>query len=129
MQLNTHWPADKIPGQTSKGARTGAAIAASGGVALALWTSYVNWFVLGFRSERVYEHCLSAVGGGNLTKTSVSTFPTQWFCETADDRYAAGYYPFWVSVGYSSVFVILGLVALYGMWMIVRRDKNTQRTP
>lgn len=83
----------------------------------------MNWFVLGFRSEQVYDHCLQAVVG-KLTHINNLTFPTQMFCETADDRYAAGYYPFWVSVGYSAVFVVLGLVVLYGLWMIVRRDKN-----
>ena len=121
-QRNTSHPADESPEQSSEAARIGATLAAGGFVSLLVWTFFVN-FWLGPSSELVYSDCLSQTTG-KVTHVNYSTFPTQIYCETADDRYAGAIFPFWGAVGLSSVYVILAGVILYGMWMVVRRDKN-----
>ena len=127
-QRNTPWPAEESSGETSETARIGATLAAGGVISLFVYTFIVN-FWLGPSAERIYSDCLHQTSG-KLTNINSSTFPTQIFCETADDRYAGAIYPFWGSVGLSSVFVFLAAVVLYGLWMIVRRDKNApQPTP
>ena len=112
--------------ETSESVLIGATLAAGGFISLLLWRFFVD-FWLGPSSESTYSECLSQVAG-KLTNINYSSFPTQIYCETADDRYAGAIYPFWVSMGYSSVFVVLGLVVIYGLWMIVRRDKNASQS-
>ena len=125
-QRNT--PEDETPGETSEAARIGATLAAGGVISLFLYTFMVN-FWLGPSSESIYSDCINQTDG-KLTNINYSTFPTQIFCETADDGYAGAIYSFWGSVGLSSIFVILAAVVLYGLWMIVRRDKTApQPTP
>lgn len=121
-------PSNETSGEASEGGRIGATLAAGGVISVFFWTFFVN-FWLGPSSERIYSDCLHQTAG-KLTSINHSTFPTQIFCETADDRYAGAIYSFWGSIGLSSVFVLLALVVLYGLWMIVRRDKNApQPTP
>lgn len=107
---------------TSKGTRTGTAIAGFGFFALVLWRFIVAIFVFP-RPEAAYEDCAQAVFG-TLTHVNYSVFPTQIYCETAEDDFGATIYSFWGSAGLTSVSVLLVLVILYGMWMVVRREKN-----
>ena len=97
--------------------RMGAALTGGGFVAVALWP-----FILTFpSSEDVYSRCIGLTHG-HLTHINRSTFPAQIFCETEGSPFAGALYPFWASVGMSSVLALLVFAGFYGVWMMARRD-------
>jgi hypothetical protein len=106
----------------SDGFSTGVTLAAVGLVMFFIWQSILNFVVLG-GSEEFREVCASATRG-HVVDLNRSAFPTQIWCETEADAYAGAVYSVWQSVGFTAVTVVLALVALYGVWMMVRRERT-----
>ncbi|WP_206750849.1 hypothetical protein [Cryobacterium sp. TMB1-7] len=111
--------------QESVGSRTGSTLVGAGLGGLFLWNFILGFYILGSHAEEYYETCLSATEG-RLVHINRSTFPTQIWCEVEGDAHAGTVYSFWQSLGLSTVFVILVLIVLYGVWMMVRQGKRTK---
>ena len=99
---------------------TGGALAAGAGILLFIWP-FVLGVILSPDPERVYSACLSATGGVDMSLHD-TVFPTQIYCQ--EGLSSATYYTVWESAGLSSVFVILVLAILYGVWMMIRLDES-----
>jgi hypothetical protein len=106
--------------QGTKAVVTGGALAAGAGILLFIWP-FVLGVILSPDPERVYSVCLGATGGVDMSLHD-TVFPTQNYCQ--EGASSATYYTIWESAGLSSVFVILVLAILYGVWMAIRRDES-----
>jgi hypothetical protein len=109
----------------SVGSRTGSPLVGVGLAGLFLWNFILGFFILGNHAEEHYEACVSATQG-RLVHINRSTFPTQIWCEVEGDAHAGALYSFWQSLGFSTVFVVLVLMVLYGVRMMVRNGKMTK---